>query len=383
MSRNRETAGRRPQRSEGRNAPPQSFEPLTEDEVNFCWCSLADHGQLSLAKLRAFMLDVCGEDLSVSQARDLLNYMDANLDGKVGLDEFKNFLSVGTLADTDPPNFMWRPNAKYLEECGVEKAVGEPITVKDTGLQAMMNLFSLPYSPTRDLVTQSTGQLSSHGSMHSLSDLEPQPSLSHPCATIVAQQPHRRPLGKGPSTHPLAAQGASTSRQRSSVRNSQMAQMPNIAQTRKEDLLEEAPHADRIKDPKMLEKIDRAIGKYEQNKWQTFLKYEEQCKNNIFAQFVSAESSGKLTAMEYHRMLTRWRKHAKWCMPGDQQPGDSVAALQLALMRETEGRDDTTAARAPQVDAAMPYGIWLELISGKRRPEDCTRTAQSERSLRC
>mmetsp|Transcript_42997 Transcript_42997/g.93625 ORF Transcript_42997/g.93625 Transcript_42997/m.93625 type:complete len:296 (-) Transcript_42997:25-912(-) len=95
--------------------------PLTDDEVQFCWKSVVEQSRISVESLQGFFQDVCGERLSGSQAQDMLSYMDANGDGYVGRDDFKHFMSVGSLAQTKPQNFMWTPNAKYREDLAVRK----------------------------------------------------------------------------------------------------------------------------------------------------------------------------------------------------------------------------------------------------------------------
>ena len=43
------------------------FEPLSDEEVNFCWRCLVDQGQLSVEKLQKFYQEISGEPLSVVQ----------------------------------------------------------------------------------------------------------------------------------------------------------------------------------------------------------------------------------------------------------------------------------------------------------------------------
>jgi len=126
-------------------APLPDFEALNEEEVTFCWLSLVDKGQLSAQKLQQFMLEVCGERLSNMQARDLLNYMDANGDGIVGREDFRNFVSVGRMEDTDPKDFMWTPKRKYREEHGTsekQQAKDEDLPPVSVGMQAAASFFS-------------------------------------------------------------------------------------------------------------------------------------------------------------------------------------------------------------------------------------------------
>lgn len=94
------------------------FENLTEEEITFGWRSLAQQGQITVPKIRQFMQDVCNVKLSIVQAKDLLNYMDANGDGRVGQEDFKFFMQTGRLSQTDSTTFMWKPKAKFREEHG-------------------------------------------------------------------------------------------------------------------------------------------------------------------------------------------------------------------------------------------------------------------------
>jgi hypothetical protein len=84
------------------------FEPLDEEEIAFVWKCITDHGQLTPATLKEVMKEICGMDISQIACKDLLAYMDANGDGVVGQDDFREFMSIGRLADTDPKAFLWR-----------------------------------------------------------------------------------------------------------------------------------------------------------------------------------------------------------------------------------------------------------------------------------
>merc|ERR1719359_906182 len=102
-------------------ASGSGFENLTQEEVNFGWRSLAQQGQIAVPKLRQFMQDVCGTRLSIVQAKDLLNYMDADGDGRVGQEDFKFFMQTGRLSQTDSSTFMWKPKSKFRAEHGDER----------------------------------------------------------------------------------------------------------------------------------------------------------------------------------------------------------------------------------------------------------------------
>ncbi|CAE8603088.1 unnamed protein product, partial [Polarella glacialis] len=69
-----------------------SWDTLSEEELKFCWQSIVQLGQLTVENLQKFMLNVTGEELSNIQARDLLGYLDASSDGRVGMEEFRHFM---------------------------------------------------------------------------------------------------------------------------------------------------------------------------------------------------------------------------------------------------------------------------------------------------
>ena len=98
------------------DASDTAIEPLTDEEFAFCWRSLVEEGRISVPRLQKFMLDVCGRRLSSMEAEDLLSYMDANEDGRVGQEDFRYFLSVASLEGTDSGNFMWTPKAHFREK---------------------------------------------------------------------------------------------------------------------------------------------------------------------------------------------------------------------------------------------------------------------------
>jgi hypothetical protein len=84
------------------------YEPLDEEEIAFVWKCITDHGQLTPATLKDVMKEICGMEISQIACKDLLSYMDANGDGVVGQDDFRDFMRIGRLADTNPKEFLWR-----------------------------------------------------------------------------------------------------------------------------------------------------------------------------------------------------------------------------------------------------------------------------------
>ena len=95
------------------------WDPLSDEELKFCWQCLVDQGQLTTAKLQKFMLEVTGDELTPLQASDLLGYLDATGDGRVGMEEFRHFMSTTELDMTDPQTFLWSPTKSFRERLGL------------------------------------------------------------------------------------------------------------------------------------------------------------------------------------------------------------------------------------------------------------------------
>merc|ERR1719188_310042 len=92
-------------------------------------------------------------------------------------------------------------------------------------------------------------------------------------------------------------------------------------------------------DPKLQSKIDQTLEKYEQASWERFLKEEEEFKRQVFTQFAADENADSLSITEYHQMLMRWHKMARWCMPSDLRPADSLACLEYILQHDKEAKE--------------------------------------------
>merc|ERR1719265_524393 len=59
---------------------------------------------------------VCGTQLSHADVDQLLSYLDADGDGRVGLGDFKQFMSTGSVAEIDAKSCMWSADAKDRQE---------------------------------------------------------------------------------------------------------------------------------------------------------------------------------------------------------------------------------------------------------------------------
>jgi len=373
------------------------FEPLTEDELAFCWKALVDESKLSVPKLQKFMQDVCGTKLSNVQAKDLLDYMDANGDDRVGMEDFKNFMSVGRLVDTDPKSFMWAPKAKYRAEHGIgrhgqlDQHFGlreddQPFSAGCAGLQAAGTMLK---SSTAGLETCSNDN--THGAEASdiwTSGTSTHSTLMHP------RKPTTEKKGKG---HPRPG----TTHTPQQLEHAEDSPDAGVASQQ-----HDKARRRRQSDPQTLSKIEHALARYEQNTWDKLLKEEAEFKRSLFDQF----SGGKdeLDVTEYHRMLMRWFPLASWCVPGGLRAGDSLAALEYVMRREREQRLGKAAAvhisggssgaadeagaeggggggeavivggarvpgaslQQPPPEAKMTYNLWLDVLNGKYRPDE-------------
>mmetsp|Transcript_16942 Transcript_16942/g.45026 ORF Transcript_16942/g.45026 Transcript_16942/m.45026 type:complete len:395 (+) Transcript_16942:184-1368(+) len=376
-------------------AAEQGFEPLSEDEVSFVWKSLVDQGALSEASLQRFMLEVCGDKISAVQARDLLNYMDADGNGSVGKEDFRNFVSVGRLADTDAKAFMWHPNAKYRQEHGTElqEKAGQPEAQPGSappppggGLHQTL--------PARGTVAQAT-QEEEDASVF---------AQSAPAALLVPRATKSRPASpSGTARGASGARGKSpTSSKTSPARLGSRAKSPATRRGSKERLLSPTEsgaggtQTDPVKaqpkpkpkikpiGPDGLKRINDCLEKYEAKSWQEFLQEEEQFKLDLFRRFASSDDATELTAGEYHRMLRDWHEMASWSMPCTVRPQDSVAALQHMLERDrataptcqrdaqaqaAHAQEASDGGGASEDEVRLPLRVWVDLVDGKFRPQ--------------
>ena len=101
------------------SAEKMQWDPLSDEELKFCWQCLVDQGQLTTSKLQKFMLEVTGDELTAIQATDLLGYLDATGDGRVGMEEFRHFMSTSELDMTDVQTFLWSPTKSFRERLGL------------------------------------------------------------------------------------------------------------------------------------------------------------------------------------------------------------------------------------------------------------------------
>jgi len=353
------------------------FDALTEEEVQFCWKSLVESTQLSVQKLQEFMWVVTGEHLTAVQAKDLLNYMDANEDGVVGREDFRNFVSTGRLQDTNAKDFMWTPKRRYREEHGtVEKQQPKEDDALFGGLPGAntsrsSTLEATPADATKSLSPQMSPRASLEvpGVMSSNLSVDHQPRASR----SSAHEPRSLTAKRKKEPKPTRAE------QQRLDAEAQATMQP--VQAKQEQEKAKQSSATKI-DERTKKDIDMKITKYEQQSWQNFLQMEEEFKERLFRQFAADPEGMEVT--EYHRMLMKWHKLAKWCMPGDLRAGDSLAALKYILdseRRALKAEAATKGEAAPAVseaedDLALPpdvkltYKTWTDLMAGKYRPDD-------------
>jgi len=377
--------------------PGDDFEGLTDEEVQFCWLSLVESTQLTAAKLQEFMYMITGEKLSAVQAKDLLKYMDANEDGVVGREDFKHFISVGRLKDTNAKDMMWTPKRKYREEHGTDKQQKDKDRDED--------LFSgnLPFSSLRGSIAEADTR---RGSLEVPGTSEmPSFGAGNRGSTVSVEggKEPRPPLGSKRRGHdPRSTRAEDREKDKKLQQEAQ-----NLFESAPKLEQEAAKKVTSAKvDEKVKRQIDDSISRYEQKSWERFLQMEEEFKEQMFKQF-AADGQG-MEATEYHRMLLKYHKLAKWCMPGDLRAGDSLAAMKYILDQDrlaqrksvsaapsaagvppaaaegaspaaaagVAGEGDGGEAEARESDLEMPadarltYQMWIDLMNGKFRPEE-------------
>jgi len=317
--------------------PKDGFESLSEEEVLFCWRTLVDEGRLSAPKLMQFMNEVGGVKLSMVQAKDLLNYMDADSDGNVGKSDFKYFMSVGRLEDTTAKEFMWTPKAKYQEEHGKSgaHAPGDP---KDGAEDA--NFAGFAESAAADKRSSVVSEA-----------LQPSATPGKSAA--------RGGRGKTDSSHGGEAWAEPSSKGGHTARSSLQASSSDQARDRQPP------------DPKFLAKIATTLENYEKATYEKYLKEEKDFERRLFQEFCG-EGGDELDVVAYHNMLKKWFPLASWCTPGDLRSGDSIAALQSILAQERKAKAPEGTCAIEDIDEAeakMSFELWLDVVNGKYRPE--------------
>lgn len=393
-----------------------SSRALNEDELLFLWKGLVEEGRLSVPKLQQFMEIVAGVRMTVVQAKDLLDYMDANGDGRVGMEDFKSFLSVGHLADTDVKSFMWEPKKKFQEEHAAQDSPDAYHVQHPHSRESSIGQYHDDHARRTssqghpDRMASNAGD-DRHGRKMSY-DLEGDHLDRSVTVHVVAMPPEAK---KRP--HPVLRARTMTSRLSRQDEEIQAEETPRAGfQQRKTvtgaDLTKKMFKRPPAITPETEQKIEQALLKYEEKSWEKFLGEEKTFKRQLFEQF-SGLGNDDLSPAEYHKMLMKWVPLASWCAPSGLRPADSLAALEYVQRRDYEDRgviphkippepsrphdsdapSGTQALPPQQVDAArltatalcltplkeepmlpteasMSFKLWLDVIDGKHRPEE-------------
>eukprot|EP00929_Paragymnodinium_shiwhaense_P053070 TRINITY_DN26570_c0_g1_i2.p1 TRINITY_DN26570_c0_g1~~TRINITY_DN26570_c0_g1_i2.p1 ORF type:complete len:450 (-),score=146.26 TRINITY_DN26570_c0_g1_i2:71-1420(-) len=363
--------------------------PLTEEELQFCWRSLVEEGRVSMTKLQGLVKSLCGYSMTAVQCKDLLRYMDANGDGRVGMEDFKNFMQVPCCAQTDPKSFMWTPNANYRKENFIEGAHDDD----DLGISSMRtNMAASDFFAEHEAelakeaekreqeqqvaaaatasatAAEGAGESAAEGAATAAAGSEGAGNAGGNATTTAESRPTTAAAGDATpraraETSPRRAErrrtGAvpsepttpSARRARTRTRATLDKALKDAAATMAaEDSRSKAPPAKstssvtiEVKKPpakldsKGLHKINAAIEKYEADMWAKCLKFEAEFKRELFQQFAQGEND-YLTSQEYHKLLSRWMPICQWASPGPLRAADSLASLEFVLGQELEAK---------------------------------------------
>jgi len=350
--------------------------PLSDDEVQFCWRGLVDEGRLSVHKLRKFMEDVCGFTMSTMQAKDLLAYMDANGDGRVGMEDFKYFMGTPSLEHLDAKTFMWNPKAKYREEHAVQEE-------EHGDTKEVDRLVSTSAGAT---ATASLFKTQRRNSNLELFQTEVPAPMQSPVAE-ASETPRATTIESTPET-PRATTASSSRRARTQERATDSKKAPpNVESSQAKDEVSAAPAPSKAyqkPDAKALAKIEQSLAKYEADAWDKLLKFESDFKRQLFSQF--AGDADHLTIEAYHKMLMKWFPLAQWSAAGPLRCGDSLAAMAYCLQREKQhgcgaggsqptdaGGQSGSGSGAADVDMAnakISFQVFQDIMGGKYQPTE-------------
>jgi len=328
------------------------WEPLTEEELRFSWHCLVDQGQLTVTSLQQFMLDVAGEELSNVQARDLLSYLDATGDGRVGMDEFRHFMSATELHDVQPQTFLWSPTKSYREKHGLMRvgSGGEPSTSADRRESVMHEGRNSPEDP-----------------LAAFGELFAEPT---PYSETRSKGPKTKG-GKARSTQPALKEGDLEGIESETEGVEQPATTSTPVRT---------PQAKKQLDEKALSKISSCIARYESQTWDRLHAEQEAIRRKLFSQW--SQNSASMSSKEYHKMLMKMHNLARSSMPGELKPGDTVATLQHMLDQckpkgDRSGRSDEKAGDAAAMpesgeELVLPFTTWAHCMAKNQARADAT-----------
>eukprot|EP00930_Biecheleria_cincta_P044924 TRINITY_DN30954_c0_g1_i1.p1 TRINITY_DN30954_c0_g1~~TRINITY_DN30954_c0_g1_i1.p1 ORF type:complete len:357 (-),score=89.07 TRINITY_DN30954_c0_g1_i1:337-1407(-) len=339
-----------------------SWEPLSEDELKFCWQALVDNGQLSVKNLQKFMSAVAGEDLTAMQAKDLLGYLDASGDGRVGYEEFSHFMSFSELRLSDPKTFMWAPMKKFREERGINSKAKTAQSAQQEKKESDDD--ESGFTSTLD----AWGEVMDQASAASRS---PRASLKHSTPNIPVAKAGKS--GSAPSSRRGPRRDKSDD-----IDESAPATLSAQASTTASAGAAAAKPKKLEVDPKLRAKIVTALEKHEAQTWDRLLHEQEVIRKKFFQQY-SVATPGVLDSKEYHKMVQELHKLARHDMPGELKAADSVAALQSIIEQsqslkksDKEKGEDSTIEAAIQKNAGdlkLTYELWHHMMSGRGRFE--------------
>jgi len=333
------------------------------------------------------MKEVAGEELTPVQARDLLSYLDATGDTRVGMEEFKHFMSSSELRLTDPKSFMWSPTKKFCEEHGIKKVKpgssapqfmepqqsqaeeeqddGGPADLFDVQDMTLMGGLDQTRRPT------SMGRAS----------VKPPSSLKPAKEAPRGGRLHKRTLKDDDIQEALKITEAPAASSTSGTKEEK---------SKKQGL---------VIDEKTKTRINQCLDKYEEQTWSKMLAEQEAFRKKLFNQFATA-TPGVMDSTEYHKMLIKLHKLARSAMPGELKAADTLATLKYIVEegnkskeRGKGGKEDKKKEGYKKIDpekdsGALPvvsdadlkltYELWYEVMSGRGRSEAVKAEAKKE-----
>eukprot|EP00933_Yihiella_yeosuensis_P013190 TRINITY_DN12337_c0_g1_i1.p1 TRINITY_DN12337_c0_g1~~TRINITY_DN12337_c0_g1_i1.p1 ORF type:complete len:442 (+),score=106.74 TRINITY_DN12337_c0_g1_i1:54-1328(+) len=399
-----------------------TWDPLSEEELKFCWQCIVQHGQLTVPNLQKFMLMVTGEEMTFVQARDLLGYLDASGDGRVGMEEFRHFMSASELQRTTPKQFMWSPTKLFREEHGLASpkakqaaaAAEAPPAVTNTRRsiaevdEVELGLLNLGEKDPAQQEEEKKGP-----PMEPVQEKAKSTSRPGTQSDRGSSRAGQKPGAKGKAAAKPKAGGRNSAdggNVKPSVQESSIAKR-RISLAKEEDgAVDElmgvsttshasgdpthsgANHSHKPqnrpgKDEKSLLKIEECLTRYEAKTWAQLHEDQKEIRRKLFQQFAQTNPN-ELDSTEFHKMLMKLHKLARTAMPGELRAGDTLATLQYVVGRDAEMKQQQSGAgekekgekpaeKGGQEQAAdltdeelkLTYQMWYDLMSGKFRPE--------------
>ncbi|CEL99194.1 unnamed protein product [Vitrella brassicaformis CCMP3155] len=126
----------------GPDAVPLAFVKLTPAECELGVSFLLDHlGRLSPRNLKRWLRDLCNtKNISLTQLKDLLHYMDWDGDGTLTIDDVHKFVGSGLVGSHTPGELLWRQRHLKQAEAG-EADKDEGANIELLAAQSLDDLF--------------------------------------------------------------------------------------------------------------------------------------------------------------------------------------------------------------------------------------------------